>query len=131
MSGRVAYLDSSAFVKLVVGEAESEALRSHLREWPERASAMLLRTEVLRAVAPAGWAAIRLARAEMAKLTLLVITPALFDAAGAIPGAVRSLDAIHVAVAHSLGAELGQVVTYDRRLAAAASQLGLSVASPA
>lgn len=130
MSGSVAYLDSSAFVKLVVREPESASLRSHLANWPDRVSAMLLRTEAIRAVAGQGPEALRVARAEMAKLTLLVVSPALFDLAATLPGRVRTLDAIHVAVAHSLGPELGQVVTYDLRMATAARSLGLQVVSP-
>jgi hypothetical protein len=50
VSGRVAYLDSSAFVKLVVAEPESDALRRALARWPDRASATLLRTETVRAL---------------------------------------------------------------------------------
>jgi predicted nucleic acid-binding protein len=43
---------------------------------------------------------------------------------------MRSLDAIHLAAAMSLGPDLGVVVTYDERLAAAADLLGLPIASP-
>lgn len=50
MSARAAYLDTSAFVKLIVAEPESEALRERLKRWPERASATLLRTETVRAL---------------------------------------------------------------------------------
>lgn len=130
MSGSVAYLDSSAFVKLVVREPESASLRRHLTAWPDRVSAMLLRTEAIRAVAGEGPEAVRIARAEMAKLTLLVITPALFDLAATLPGRLRALDALHVAAAQSLGPELGPLVTYDARMSAAARSLGLEVVSP-
>lgn len=54
VSGRVAYLDTSAFLKLIVAEDESEALRSRLRRWPDRASATLLRTETVRALRRSG-----------------------------------------------------------------------------
>jgi predicted nucleic acid-binding protein len=49
--------------------------------------------------------------------------------AGLLPGArLRSLDAIHLAAALSLGAEA--VLTYDDRLAEAARGLGMTVLSP-
>jgi predicted nucleic acid-binding protein len=47
------------------------------------------------------------------------------------PPVMRSLDAIHLASALTLGRELDAVVTYDRRLASAAEQVGLRVESPA
>jgi predicted nucleic acid-binding protein len=46
------------------------------------------------------------------------------------PAHMRSLDAIHIAAAMSLGPDLGVVITYDDGLAAAAELLGLQVASP-
>ena len=47
------------------------------------------------------------------------------------PEALRSLDAIHLATAERLGADLGGLITYDDRLAHAARRLGLRVSSPA
>jgi uncharacterized protein len=44
---------------------------------------------------------------------------------------VRSLDAIHLASASSIGADLRAVVTYDRRMADAAASLSLVVEGPA
>ena len=57
---------------------------------------------------------------------------ALLDAAGALdPGVLRSLDAIHLAAALTVAAQLEAVVTYDPRMAAAARLLGLRVSAPA
>lgn len=47
------------------------------------------------------------------------------------PSSLRTLDAIHLATALGLGAELDAFVTYDNRLAEAARSLGLPVVSPA
>ena len=47
-----------------------------------------------------------------------------------VPTRLRSLDAIHLATARRLGAELRVVVTYDERMSAAATALGLTVAAP-
>jgi predicted nucleic acid-binding protein len=130
MSGNVAYLDSSAFVKLVVQESESSALRAWLRNWPERASATLLRVESVRAVAPSGPQAIRTARWQMARLHLIELNRPLLDAAATVAGPLRSLDAVHLAAALSLGSDLGAVVTYDQRIAQAATRLGMVVETP-
>lgn len=44
---------------------------------------------------------------------------------------LRSLDAIHLATAHSVfGSRLTAFITYDKRLLTAAEQVGLPVASP-
>ena len=43
---------------------------------------------------------------------------------------LRSLDAIHLATAMQFGAVVDHFVTYDKRLLAAASAMGLPVASP-
>jgi len=58
------------------------------------------------------------------------VTDMVRDAAANVSGAVRSLDAIHVASATLLGSELTGLVTYDRRMAEAARQAGLPVAMP-
>jgi predicted nucleic acid-binding protein len=44
---------------------------------------------------------------------------------------LRSLDAIHLACALSIGDYPGAFVTYDGRLASAAREIGLNVVSPA
>ena len=132
MSGSVAYLDTSAFVKLVVAEPESSALRRALQRWPQRASATLLRTETTRALRRAGQsAAIGAARRLMAGLSLVRIDEPLLDRAGDLePSDLRSLDAIHLAAALSVGTDLGVFLTYDERLARAAQAQGLVVAAP-
>jgi predicted nucleic acid-binding protein len=72
------------------------------------------------------------ARAVLQRLDLLRLDDALLDAAGSLDaGVLRSLDAIHVAVALALAARLEAVVTYDARMAGAARRLGLRVAAPA
>jgi predicted nucleic acid-binding protein len=127
----VVYLDSTAIVKLVVHETESAALRRFLRAHPARASCGLARVEVPRAVAVAGTAAIRRAREIVATLDLIGLGDGLLDAAGDLEADLRSLDAIHVAAARTLGADLDLVVTYDRRMSAAAAAIGLTVAAAA
>ena len=72
------------------------------------------------------------ARIGFAGLSLIALDDALLDRASDLgPSDLRSLDAIHLAAALSLGDDLGAVVTYDDRMAAAATGLGLVVAQPA
>jgi predicted nucleic acid-binding protein len=79
----------------------------------------------------AGTAAIRRAREIVATLDLIGLGDGLLDAAGDLEADLRSLDAIHVAAARTLGADLDLVVTYDRRMSAAAAAIGLTVAAAA
>lgn len=132
MAGRVAYLDTSAFVKLLVAEPESAALREALRRWPERASATLLRAETVRALRRSGNdAQIRAARRLFGTLRLIRVDEPLLDRAGELdPTDLRTLDAIHLAAALAIGPDLDVLLTYDERLAAAADAAGLKVAAP-
>ena len=127
------YLDSSAIVKLVVREPESDALFAELSSWRERVSSALARVEVLRALkrADATAAGRRRAEAVLARTALLRIDgPILRDAARVEPPMLRTLDAIHLASALSIGADLDALVTYDPRLASAATRARLQVLSP-
>lgn len=125
------YLDSSALVKLVVVESESVALRRYLRVDPRRASCALARVEVIRAVRPHGPAAATRARRLLRRLDLIPVDDELLDAAAALDaGILRSLDTIHLAAAQVLGDDLSALVTYDQRMIAAASLVGVTVASP-
>ena len=128
---RVYYLDSSALVKLVVAERETPALRRFLRRRPLRVSCALARVEVVRAVRPHGPAAVARSRQLLDRVNLVALDDALLEAASDLdPAVLRSLDAIHLAAAQTLGEDLDAVVTYDDRMADAARTLGLPVASP-
>lgn len=127
----VTYLDSSAIVKLAVAEPESAALRRHLRRRRPLVSSALARTEVLRALLPAGAMAIASGRSALADIDLARVNDRVLNAAGALlPDELRSLDAIHLATALQLGDDVRQLVTYDERMAEAARTLGLRTASP-
>jgi uncharacterized protein len=132
MSAEVAYLDTSAAVKLLMIEPESPALRRWLRGRPERASAALLRVELVRVVRRAGLPRlIPEARQLLAGVHLIRLDDALLDRAGDLdPTELRSLDSIHLAAAASLGDDLAAVVSYDDRLLAAAASMGLPTATP-
>ena len=125
------YLDSSAIVKLAVREPESLALRRYLRRSEPFVSSALARTEVVRALLPAGDEAVARGRLVLQRLDLVRVNDRILNAAGALPlPELRSLDAIHLATAHQLGEELHALVTYDDRMATAAKQLGFRIAQP-
>ena len=128
------YLDSSAIVKLVQRETESEALRRYLRahDGDERVSSDLARVEVVRSVLAGGPDAIAHARRQIARLHLVSLHLDLLERAATLaPGSLlRTLDAIHLATAQLIGADLRAVLTYDTRMMEAADALGLGVASP-
>ena len=125
------YLDSSAIVKLAVREPQSLALRRYLRRRRPLVSSALARTEVLRALLPAGDEAMTRGRAVLQHIDLVRVNDRILNAAGVLrPPRLRSLDAIHLATAQELGDELSALVTYDDRMVTAAKQLGYSVVQP-
>ena len=133
MSFRPVYLDSSALLKLVLPERETVALRGALAGWPDWVSSWLSAIECRRAVRRARGNASERARMDhvLASCTLLrVEEPALRLAETIGPAELRSLDAIHLACALSIGDYPAAFVTYDGRLAAAARELGFNVVSP-
>jgi len=127
------YLDSSALVKLVVFEPESAALRVFLKGYAARLSSGLAEVEVPRALRRAGYGAAEQRRAVelLARIALVDVDRAILRAAAAIaPANLRSLDAIHLATALSLGQDLAGIITYDQRLAEAAISADLEVWAP-
>ncbi len=126
------YLDSSAFVKVVVTEPESASLRDFLAgDHGRYVSSSLLRTEALRAVRYQGPDALRAARDGLRRIDLVTIDERILDAAGLLaPGVLRTVDAIHVATALALGDDLDMVVTYDQRMIKASATLGIPTATP-
>jgi len=125
------YLDSSALVRLVVTERDSPALRAFLAGRPDRVACALARVEVLRSVRPHGVAALRRAGHVLGRTGIIQLDEPLLDLAAEIgPNGLRSLDAVHLAAATLLGDDLDAVVTYDRRMAGAANDLGMATAAP-
>lgn len=126
------YLDTSALVKLVVREPETDAFRAWLTKTQRDPVACdLARTELLRAVRRVEPALLVQARTVLDAVTLTAVTTAVFEAAGRLdPSILRTLDAVHVAAALDLGDDLEGMVTYDERLARAAEQNGIRITAP-
>jgi uncharacterized protein len=126
------YLDTSAAMKLLVEEAESAALTTYLQseEVADAVASWLLHSELHCAanrhpddidVAAVG--------VVLDTITLVDLTRGDLLTAGALPGRLRSNDAIHLAVALRVGVD--EMITYDSELDVAARASGLAVARPA
>jgi uncharacterized protein len=125
------YLDTSAAVKLIVDEPEAHAFRAWFAQASPCVSSDLMRTELLRAIRRASLRFVPRARKVLDALALLRLPPSCFETAARLdPLTLRSLDALHLACALSLGDDLHGFVTYDERQADAARQAGIRVLSP-
>ena len=133
MKPELVYLDSSALVKLVVREEESDALRSFVAANAAAVTSAVAVTEVRRAI---GRLSTRRALSDRVRLVLdgvallAVDADVLERAARLAPSELRTLDAIHVASALSIKADLLAFVTYDERQRAAARKAGLPLVQP-
>lgn len=130
------YLDTSALVKLIQQEQESEALADWLDERSELRwiTSVLTEVELPRALIRAGqFDGIAAVPALLGRLDRFEIDQVVRDTAAAYQDPLlRSLDALHLATASiaSSVATLTAVVTYDTRLAESADTLGLTIAAP-
>jgi uncharacterized protein len=133
----VIYLDSAAVVKLVRQEDHTKDLVNWLNshtEVPLVASA-LVEVEVPRAMRRSAVQGLVGVPAVLGRLFRVEIDATVRATAAAFTEpTLRTLDAIHLATAQILtneaGVSLTAFVTYDRRLLAAASAVGLPTAAP-
>lgn len=127
------YVDSCAVVKLIHNEEHTRALKAHLASsLVEIVSSELTKVEVCRTM-------IRLRQREttrevtdkvLARVAKLPVEPVLDIAADLDGPTLRSLDALHVATARMLGPAVTEFITYDKRLAKAATDAGLPLTMP-
>lgn len=124
------YLDTSAALKLLVEEAESDALAREIdAAAPDLVACWLLETELRRAAQREPVLTQQDVSDLLDGVDLYEVPSSLFREAGLLPGAnLRSLDALHLAAAVRIGVE--HVVTYDLRMIASARLLGVGVLSP-
>jgi len=126
---RTVYLDTSAAMKLVVQESETDALLTELAgSTPRLVASWLLHTELHCA---AGRHPVDV---PLGEVTAVLSTVSLFDItrgdllAAGTHTPLRSNEAIHLATALRLGVD--DVATYDAELAQAARAAGLGVVAP-
>lgn len=127
------YIDTSAYLKLIIEEPESAALASVVEQGRiaghRLVSSILIETELRRAsyryeIEP------ELIDRELEKLAIISAADSTFVRAGSFPDMMlRSLDALHLATAIECGA-VG-IYTYDQRQAEAATRVGIAVLAPA
>ncbi len=128
------YLDTSALMKLIRREPESDTLADWLDAQTTVAwvSSTLIEAELPRAVR-------RMAPSLLANVPAIVARVARYEvdevvraaAAAYSDPALRSLDAIHLATGDAVfGTQLTAFVSYDERLLAAAAAVGLPTAAP-
>ena len=131
------YVDSSALLKRAIKEAESEPLAEEIdrlhRDGALLLSASLAWTEVAGALRTRAAASYQ-EMAEDLRQAMLGIAEHPLDAEimnlsrRIEPNQLRSLDAIHLAAAIAVDADL--MITYDARLAEAADANGIPVSAP-
>ncbi len=128
----ILYIETSAAAKLLVDEPASSRLATRLDNAVDQddalLSSMLLETELRRL-------AVRVDLAQAAvthlleRFDLVETDRSLYREAGLLPGRhLRSLDALHLAAALRVGADV--MVTYNHRQADAADAAGLPVLAP-
>ncbi len=127
----IVLVDTSALAKLLVAESQSNRLRERLAELAPSSRLTIsslavteLRRLTIRLVAPVEKALEVVDRFDVLRLS----EPILHQAATFPQRHLGTLDAIHLATAIAVGADL--LLTYDARLGEAAAQEGLDVESP-
>lgn len=130
----ITYVDTSAAVKLLIEEPESAALAAHIQSHvgadDDLVAGWLLHTELSCAVRRRPEVIDEEAvRRLLDSVTLVDVTRGDFLTAAALPWALPSHDAIHLAVALRVGADA--FVGYDNQLQRAASAAGLDAVRPA
>ena len=128
----IAYIDSSALLKLIVREDETAALEADLATRDGLVTSALAVVECRRALRRAGpKRLLQQAEGVFESVYLVELTPPLLERAAALePVLLRSLDAIHVATAIAVGDPDLELLTYDDRMAEAAQARGLRVLQP-
>lgn len=127
------YLDSSALLKLVVIEDETQALSQYLDSQPgiPVVTSALARVEVARAARRSGEEHSAAVARVLSSVDQIPLSQSLLDDAGRVePPVLRSLDSIHLVSAQRIAADLFAFIAYDARLLAAAADAGLPTATP-
>ena len=127
------YIDTSAFLKTVIAEPESNALGNYFSTFgtPRFVSSALLAVEARRSILRT--VPTELPRVDLELLDVIQIdtNTVVLESASRLPDpTLRTLDAIHVATALLIRDDLDVLVTYDQRMLAAAAGYGLPVAAP-
>jgi predicted nucleic acid-binding protein len=131
--GDLTYIDASAFIKLFSAEPESGAMADAIDEGrPLLVANEILAIEAFRTAVRVGGEAPAEAPALLHRIALRPLSREIREIAYRVgTPLLRTLDAIHLATAVSLGEQVGAIFTYDKRLAEASAGVGLRVLAPA
>ena len=124
------YLDTSALLKLVINERESQALRKIVGN--SDVTSHFTRLEVARTLKPYSAKAKKDAGLVMNGISLIPVDSEIMTQAELIieVSELKAADAIHVASAMRLGTLIEGIITYDKQMAVAATRLGIQVIAP-
>lgn len=121
------YLDSSVALRTILAVPHRERLREWLEEAGPVISSRLLRTEVIRVLRREGHD-LSEAKPLFDRIGLIDITSEIHSVAESIERHVRTLDALHLATALTVGHPI--VASHDAQMCSAAGALGLDVMDP-
>lgn len=127
------YLDTSALVKLLVREPESEVLRATLAGFDSWMVSIVGSVELQRVArrSASPEAVHAKARDLLRRMNVIEVNDEIVNAASLVsPASLGTLDALHVGTAVALGRDLDVFVTYDQRQGESAGNAGLDVLSP-
>lgn len=128
----IVYVETSAAAKVLFQEPESAALKAQLDDLTDGEipllSGDLLETELRRAAQRRG-AAQQDVTNILERFDLMSMDQSIYRTAGLLPGEnLRSLDALHIAVALRVSADV--MISYDQRQIEACRSVGLNTLSP-
>lgn len=127
------YVDSSALLKLLRSEAESAALQMWLASQSDvpLLSSLLAKVELMQACCRYHDLILGDAESLLACVNFIPLRTEIADMACTVGDPpLRSLDALHLASALSVRAELSAFCVYDQRLHEAATAAGLPAVAP-
>jgi predicted nucleic acid-binding protein len=127
-----AYIDTSALVKLLKVERETEAFRAALADWPVQVASELIRVEALCTARRLGdQDLLQRAGDGLERINLIPISPEIIElATAAHTPPLRAMDAIHLATALTMREDLGAIFVYDNALHTAAQAHHLNALAP-
>jgi len=120
----VIYLDTSSAVKALVDEPGSDLVRAVFAAGDALVSSRLLRVELH---AAAGRRRLDASGVDevLARVALVGIDDELLDRAVQLGSGLRTLDALHLATAVDLAADIESILAHDRELITAARREGI------
>ena len=124
------YLDSSAILKLIIKEAESDSLRKFINT--KVITSAISRVEVIRTLCLNDESLIIAGQMVLEKFELMPLSRPILTIAENFSSQItlRSLDALQVASVIFLSPMVKSLITYDKNMIKNAKALGISVVSP-